>query len=533
MFVSLKYNRQKYERATKAQTLKSSPAHSTSASSVTSSSTVNLQKQVQSSSFPSTDTMAESNQNETQPTEQVTLRPRSELFKLIKKYYNFVGSPRYDWTVSFTYNKNLYLDALKVKRSKPSLEESSSVSSEIESGTLRGDTPGPSLLKPNSSSYAEEVPLTATLSSSRSGINNAGGSGSATRPGIEHDRSNIVSFNYNKEKYQGALESRTSESLQDQKPIAKPDKETDTELSNASISTPDYSLTENNVQVDLAGSVPQGNRIQSQASSDSSLGDSEVRNSITREKDDELKEKEVKYVTVRYPPGARTSKTTHPTANVLPDIKQSIVAPENDEGRQKDGILSTLAHAASHIVTSARAPETVLNEQSVESTPKRKSDGSLWTRPDTSSSIVSSTSTLHPSSPSKYRSSTPGSPSSLSPSSPMPQSAAPSPEPVALEASIDAPVADNSPNTSEALPTRQSRENTIETCESALEHMSQYTDLQNELGNSDSEKDNLNSYQQVEIDWFKSLIVVAEKLNDLKDTYRAIQAMKRRKAATS
>lgn len=72
----------------------------------------------------------------------------------------------------------------------------------------------------------------------------------------------------------------------------------------------------------------------------------------------------------------------------------------------------------------------------------------------------------------------------------------------------------------------------IHTCEEALETMSRYADLQTEISSSTAESNGLASYQQVEIDWFKSLIVVAEKLNDLKDTYRAIQLIKRKKTAS-
>jgi len=223
----------------------------------------------------------------------------------------------------------------------------------------------------------------------------------------------------------------------------------------------------------------------------------------------------------------------------LPGVNFTPVTPTKRSHQEKEKLKPTLATSNRTSSGEAIVGLDPLELSLKNKTPQRRKSSSR-ARPVSVSSTISSSGLYHQSSSPVSKSSTPASLSSSSSSSSSPsrlQSPSPSPasvlesEPNAQE-TADLPVDESLSDESNQALLHQPQRSKIHTCEEALETMSRYADLQTEISSSTAESNGLASYQQVEIDWFKSLIVVAEKLNDLKDTYRAIQLIKRKKTAS-
>lgn len=350
-------------------------------------------------------------------------------------------------------------------------------------------------------------------------------------------RSLIVSFTYNRKIHQEALEAKTSQHQVEEQSAIKLESESTGSKGNSS----DHALIKSNSSSPKKRTKPQSTPVNSALSrdpikldevSESTLNDDGTPNSVSEVADSVSPSKIVK---VRYLHGKK--KQGRPAKEPHEDVIGSdnvgyYLDPTVPNTRVPEEIRNWQALRETSIKTASDYPAALVNSKPrVENKMQQGHKDNSQVRPSSTSSKVSTSGLLHPSSSSISRASTPASSSSLSTSSSPSPTPLPESEPIAPETS-DVLVNEYISDTSERPPRREPKRSTIHTCEEALKAMSQYSDLQTDITNSSSERDDLNSYQQVEIDWFKSLIVVAEKLNDLKDTYRTIQLMKRKKASS-
>ena len=558
LFLSLKYNKQKYETAAKNRKLESDNTHSSDksgGSSLNSSGTPSQTKQFNTTlKIKNTDALKANTQNDEQPASpRSPFMPRS----VIEKFHNLFewsDDQKYLIKVRFSYNKEKYKERIRSK-SENTVHKASPADLDDKTNPLRDDAAGPALLKSNSSSPTKKAFSSSSNTSLRSAgyVKSEGAPNSRAKANGEahHSKSRLdepvlnsfksddatepryrrVSFTYNKEKYEEFLESKTLESSQhiksDRKlntdsPVSGDELLNPTERSSISSKASTHTTVTNPTQSE--------NSKKSQATADSISDGRAYSTSVPEEAENAKEAKNVKMVTVRYPSTAKRSQTQLWT--VADDNKESNTSESNSDEKGEDSNSKTAP------IQSTSQPSVIPTKPTSQGSPvvnklRRKLQVNLRARPNSTPSTVSSSDPIQLSSPSASRSSTPDSSSSLSSSSSSPsQSQLPDSEPVVAEES-DVAIDESQVDTPKLGSSHQPQRSTIETCEVALDTMSRYSDLQAELSNSTLEKVDLNSHQQAEIDWFKSLIVVAEKLNNLKDTYKAIQMIKRKKAATS
>ncbi|KAG5421293.1 hypothetical protein I9W82_000383 [Candida metapsilosis] len=556
MFVSLKYNKQKYENAAKKRKLESDKIHSSAKSGgslFNSSGTPSQTEQFKTTlKIKNTDALKANSQNYEQPTLPTSpFMPRSVIQKFHDSY-QWTDKGEYIIMVRFSYNKEKYKERIGSK-SEYTVNKASPAYSEDKNNQSRDGACGPTLSKSNSSSPTKKAPSNSSNTSLRSekyvgskGVPHTPVNGEAydSKSGLgepvtksddpAEPKYRRVSFTYNKEKYQVFLESKTSESSQHTKSGRKSN--TDSPVSGDEMSN---SATSERSSISSKASThtTRTNTTQAETSEKSKDTADPISNSrahftsAPKEVENAKEAKNVKMVTVRYPSTAKRSQT-QPSTVVGENKESNTSASKSDEKVQESNTTATKPIQPTSQPSVIPTKPTSHGSQVV-SKLRRKSSVNSRARPNSTPSTVSSSDPIQLSSPSASRSSTPDSSSSLSSSSSSPsQSQLPDSEPVVAEES-DVAIDESQVDTPKSGSSHQPQRSTIETCEVALDTMSRYSDLQAELSNSTLEKVDLNSHQQAEIDWFKSLIVVAEKLNNLKDTYKAIQMIKRKKAATS
>ncbi|KAI5969257.1 hypothetical protein CANMA_001704 [Candida margitis] len=441
--------------------------------------------------------------------------------------------------VSFTYNKRKYEDAKRGQQHENlhTLSANESLGNNNSSNT--NNTPAspaksfnatlriknPNLWR-NGKLFYVEMPEILPPQSSRGAVaaNDTTKLESSCTP-----QTSPITFSYNKHKYQEALRTRTSSYLINEQSNVKPKIGTSETKQSGKVpaiksnsSSPSKGVKIQQMQHGFT--PPDSSAVSNSPQSNVSHQKEGDVPSITRTIEPNSPSKIVKlqYSTTKM---KRNSLSSNIEGNLRKD-KNFSNKPKTDNTLPNPDDTSKIEESSSHrgLLDSADTdPHTTLPGNKLQERHKHSPRG----RPSSTSSVVSSSAILHQSSTSMSSSPSRSASSAPSPSpSPSPKTES---EPIARQSS-EPLIESNSSDASNSDPAREPQRSTIETCEEALDCMSQYHNIEEDISNSTLEKDDLNSYQQAEIDWFKSLVIVAGKLNDLKDTYRAIQLVKRKRA---